>query len=168
MQSIMKNIAPPYDNSPCTKGEYRVVDDKIYLCKEDTSGVFDISKWEQVFLTDFIRGQLNENVESNLADKKDVTSAINSAFTSFTSEKKLTKIGNVCFLTLSGNPGWNNTTVQLITDSKYYPKSDTVFIVQGSASGSYYATLKTDGKLVVANSSYSGWFGTFNIGYEIN
>lgn len=63
--SLLKNIADAYDeksNEGCKSGAIVTFSDKLFLCKNDTSGPFNPENFQQVYLSDLLRGHLNSNL----------------------------------------------------------------------------------------------------------
>lgn len=75
MASLLKNLAEPHNpNKQYKSGDIVVRSGKLYLCTEDTSGAFDISAWEEKYLTDLVRGSALEDFSGVTVDAGDITS----------------------------------------------------------------------------------------------
>lgn len=69
MASLLKNIAPVFSASTSySEGDFVLFSSKLYRANENTTGVFDTSKWTEVFLTDLIRGNLSDRFIFGVAD----------------------------------------------------------------------------------------------------
>lgn len=62
MASLIENMAPEYTTDGAKAGNYYMHSKLLYLCKSDCSGLFDESNFEQVYLSDLLRGTANSNL----------------------------------------------------------------------------------------------------------
>lgn len=74
MASLIENMAPEYTTDGAKAGNYYMHSKLLYLCKSDCSGLFDESNFEQVYLSDLLRGTAN----SNLGGKPKILYSLNS------------------------------------------------------------------------------------------
>lgn len=69
MASLLKNVAPVFSASTSySEGDFVLFSGKLYRANENTTGVFDTSKWTEVFLTDLISGNLGDRFVYGVAD----------------------------------------------------------------------------------------------------
>lgn len=63
MASLMKNLAPDYASSKSYSAGDRVLyNNKLYNCTKATTGTFDADCWQDIYLSDLIKGGLNSNL----------------------------------------------------------------------------------------------------------
>lgn len=88
MASLIENMAPEYTTDGAKAGNYYMHSKLLYLCKSDCSGLFDESNFEQVYLSDLLRGTANSNlgVELVLFQEVKLSAAGNSGNTNIKSE----------------------------------------------------------------------------------